>query len=119
MATGNLREVVSPISGRKYVIRKTPPMYAGRFKHLRERKSGDEVSPEVWSDIVGFLKATVVDPVLSSEEDVLSLGEDADYVFMETVKHNQPSEAYLILFRGQGSASGGGSAGGTVREEAQ
>lgn len=101
----NVKKIRSPITGREYEIRKLPPIYLARFTKLSEADAD-----ESWVQVVNFLKASIVNPKLTSEEDVLNLGEDADFLLLEAAAFNKPSEEYRLLFRGKASAedSGGG-----------
>jgi len=112
------KQVRSPLTGAAYTIRKLPLIYLSRFKSLQARREGEEVSPDVWRDVVELLKASVLEPKISSEDDVINLGEDADWLLQEVVAYNQPSESLQSLFRAKGVAQSGGAAGGAVRGEA-
>jgi hypothetical protein len=112
------KQVKSPLTNAVYTIRKLPLIYLSRFRSLQARSGGEEITLDVWRDVVELLKASVVEPKISSEEDVINLGEDADWLLQEVVAYNQPSEALQSLFRAKGAAQSGGVSGGALRGEA-
>ena len=112
------KQVKSPLTNTVYTIRKLPLIYLSRFRSLQARREGEEISTDVWRDVVELLKASVIEPKISSEEDVLNLGEDADWLLQEVVAYNQPSELLQSLFRAKGASEGSGVSGGALRGEA-
>jgi hypothetical protein len=112
------KQVRSPLTNTVYTIRKLPLIYLSRFRSLQARSGGEEITLDVWRDVVELLKASVLEPKISSEEDVLNLGEDADWLLQEVVAYNQPSEALQSLFRAKGAVEGSGVSGGALRGEA-
>ena len=112
------KQVKSPVTGVAYTIRKLPLIYLSRFKSLQARKEGQEITVDVWGDVVELLKTSVIEPKISSEDDAINLGEDADWLLQEVVAFNQPSEAFQTFFRAKGASENSGASGGAVRGEA-
>jgi hypothetical protein len=112
------KQVRSPLTNTVYTIRKLPLIYLSRFRSLQARRGGEEITLDVWRDVVELLKASVIEPKISSEEDVLNLGEDADWLLQEVVAYNQPSELLQSLFRAKGAVEGSCVSGGALRGEA-
>jgi len=60
-----------------------------------------EIDADTWDSAVKLLKYGVTEPKLESEEDVLGLAEDADFLFLELANYNKPTEKMNDYFQSQ------------------